>query len=304
MSSFSLRPAAAADTAAVAEVQIALETKLYGGTTYSPSDVEEEWSDLDLERDAIVVLEGERVVGFGTMRERGELWRVDGSIHPDVHGRGAGTKLAAAMEAVAARSGGRRVQNSVLEADTTAQALVESLGYRRARAFYELRIELDTAPAPPAWPDGLRADSFDPERDDRAFHAAQQEAFADHWRHTPRAFEDWRKNNIENEKFDASLWCVVRDGDEIAAGTINIADLYGGGWVASLFTRRPWRRRGVGGALLADAFGRFWERGERSVGLGVDAEGDTGALQVYERAGMKPALGWLAYEKELDAGAA
>src|SRR3954470_20644569 len=113
MSSFSLRPATAADTVAVAGVQVALETKLYGETTYSQSDVEEEWADLDLERDAIVVFEGERVVGFGTMRERGELWRVDGSVHPDVRGRGAGTELAAAMEAVAAVSGGRRVQNSV-----------------------------------------------------------------------------------------------------------------------------------------------------------------------------------------------
>src|SRR5215208_7782141 len=133
MSSFRLRPATAADIAAVAEVQIALETKLYGETTFSQSDVEEEWSDLDLERDALVVLEGERVVGFGTVRERGELWRADGSVHPDVHGRGAGTKLAKALEANAVGRGARRVQNSVLEPDAAAQALLESLGYRRVR---------------------------------------------------------------------------------------------------------------------------------------------------------------------------
>src|SRR5215218_923711 len=299
MSSFRLRHAAAADTAAVAEVQLALETSLYGHTDYSQSDVEDEWSDLDLERDTFVVVAGERVVGFGTLRERGDLWRVDGSVHPDVHGHGAGTQLATAFEARAAERGGRRVQNSVLEADTTAQALLESLGYRRVRVFRELRIELDAAPAAPSWPGGLHADAFDPERDDRAFHAAHQEAFADHWEHTPRPFEDWRKHSIESEKFDPSLWCVVREGDEIVAGTINVADLYGGGWVASLFTRRPWRRRGVGGALLADAFARFWERGERSVGLGVDAEGDMGAFQLYERAGMKPVLGWVMFEKEL-----
>jgi mycothiol synthase len=304
MSSFRLRPATAADTAAVAEVQLALESAFYGRTDYSQSDVEEEWSDLDLERNALVVLEGERIVGFGTVRERGELWRADGSVHPEVRGRGAGTRLATALEETVARGGGRRVQNSVLEPDTAARALLESLGYRRVRVFRELRIEVDAPPAPPVWPDGLRVGPFDPARDDRAFHAAHQEAFADHWEYTPRPFEAWRKGNIESEKFDPSLWCVVRDGDRIVAGTINVDGLYGGGWVAALFTRRPWRRRGVGDALLADAFGRFWERGERSVGLGVDADGDMGAFQLYERAGMKPVLGWVMFEKELDAGAA
>jgi hypothetical protein len=53
----------------------------------------------------------------------------------------------------------------------------------------------------------------------------------------------------------------------------------------------------VGAALLADAFGRFWERGERSVGLGVDAASETVAFQPYERAGMVPALGRVTYEK-------
>ena len=100
-------------------------------------------------------------------------------------------------------------------------------------------------------------------------------------------------------RFDPALWCVVRAGDEIAAGTICTADTYGGGFVLALFTRRPWRRQGVGAALLRDAFGRFWERGERSVGLGVDAANDTGAFRLYERAGMTPALGWVIYEKPL-----
>ena len=70
-----------------------------------------------------------------------------------------------------------------------------------------------------------------------------------------------------------------------------------------LFTRRPWRRRGVGAALLNNSFGRFSERGEHSVGLSVDAASDTGAFRLYERAGMAPVLGWVVYEKELGAAA-
>jgi ribosomal protein S18 acetylase RimI-like enzyme len=56
--------------------------------------------------------------------------------------------------------------------------------------------------------------------------------------------------------------------------------------VGSLAVRRPWRRRGLGEALLRDAFLRFAERGKRSAGLGVDAENTTGAVALYERVGM------------------
>jgi len=61
----------------------------------------------------------------------------------------------------------------------------------------------------------------------------------------------------------------------------------------------PVRKQGVGAALLSDAFGPFWQRGERRVGLGVDAANDTGAFRLYERAGMTPALGWVVYEQAL-----
>ena len=202
------------------------------------------------------------------------------------------------LERVASHRGARRIQNGVYEADAAARRLLESIGYRSVRVFRELRIELDAPPPAPRWPDGLQVVAFDPERDGRAFHAAQQEAFADHWEYSPRDFESWSKSHLLSERFDPALWCVVRAGGEIAAGTICTADTYGGGFVQILFTRRPWRKQGIGSALLADAFRRLWECGERSVGLGVDAASDTGAFRLYERAGMTPVLAWVMYEKE------
>jgi mycothiol synthase len=299
MSSFRLEPPTAADAAAVAEVVAGLESSLYGQTTFSQADLEGEWAVLDLAQDACVVRDGDRVVGYGEVREHGEVWRAEGYVHPGALGRGIGKLIASSLEDDAARRGARRIQNSVLEADTAARTLLESLGYRPVRVFRELRIDLDAPPRPPEWPAALRIVPFDPEQDAREFHVAHQEAFADTWEHAPRDFESWSKFHLESERFDRTLWCVVRAGDEIAAGTICTADTYGGGWVQALFTRRPWRKQGVGAALLADAFARFWERGERSVGLGVDAASETGAFRVYERAGMTPVLGWVTYEKEL-----
>jgi GNAT superfamily N-acetyltransferase len=292
-------PAVAADAAAVTEIVAAQESLLYGHTTFCEADLAEEWSDVDLEHDARVFREGDRVVGYSVVRERGEPWQVEAYVHPEALGRGIGRLIATELEADAARRGVRRIQNGILEADAAGARLLESLGYEAVRVFREMRIELSAPPPAPAWPEGLSVVAFDPERDAAAFHAAHQEAFADHWGHTPRDLPSWSKLHLAGERFDPTLWCVVRAGDEIAAGTICTGDTYGGGFVHALFTRRPWRKQGVGAALLADAFGRFWQRGEPAVGLGVDAASATGAFRLYERAGMAPALGWVMYEKEL-----
>ena len=288
-----------ADAAAVTELVGAHESRLYPRSSFSQADLEDEWHELDLERDARVVREGERIVGYSVVRERVEPRRVEAYVHPDASGRGIGALLATALEEDAARDGVHRIQNAVLEADSDARRLLESLGYGAVRVFRELRIELREEPPAPVWPDGLRVVPFDPERDVAAFHAAHQEAFADSWDFTPRDLETWSTLHLTSERFDPGLWCLVRAGDEIAAGTVSSADTYGGGFVQSLFTRRAWRGRGVGAALLADAFRRLWERGERSIGLGADAASDSLAFRIYERAGMTPALGWVMYEKEL-----
>ena len=292
-------PAVAADAAAVTEIVAALEASLYGQTTFCQSDLADEWSEVDLERDVRVVRVGDRIVGYGVVREHGEPWRVEGYVHPDARGRGIGTLIATELEQDAIRRGARRLQNTPLEADAAGRRLLESLGYGAVRIFREMRIVLEAPPPAPVWPDGLRVMAFDPPRDAREFHAAHQEAFADHWDHTPRDFESWSKSHLAGERFDPTLWCIVRAGDEIAGGTICTGDTYGGGFVHALFTRRPWRHRGVGAALLRDVFERFWARGEHAIGLGVDAASDTGAFRLYERAGMAPALGWVMYEKEL-----
>ncbi len=76
------------------------------------------------------------------------------------------------------------------------------------------------------------------------------------------------------------------------------------GWVGSLSVRRPWRRRGLGLALLLHSFHALQERGKARVGLGVDAQNLTGATRLYEKAGMHsdPRRQWSVYEKELRPG--
>ena len=56
-------------------------------------------------------------------------------------------------------------------------------------------------------------------------------------------------------------------------------------------------------ALLRHAFGVFYQRGERRVGLGVDAQNLTGATRLYQAAGMRPATTIYTYYRELRPGA-
>ena len=69
------------------------------------------------------------------------------------------------------------------------------------------------------------------------------------------------------------------------------------GWVDTLAVRRPWRRRGLGLALLLHSFRELRARGRERVGLGVDGENTTGAVRLYERAGMHVARRSDTYER-------
>jgi mycothiol synthase len=298
MSLFRLRAAEAADAEDVAALVAAMDVALLGSTDYAVADLMDEWRQTD-PGDRFAVVDGDRLVGYGTIEEGPTHGQTDGYVHPQHFGRGVGSFLVAELERKLAERGATQVQNATLVVDTGAQDILRAHGYAEIRRFWHMRTELAEAPLEPNWPGGLTATPFEV-ADAEAFHTAYEDAFTDHWQHHPETFEKWRKANVEREDFTPELWTVVRDGDEIVAGTICLPERLGAAWVARLFTRRDWRRRGIGDALLKDAFGKFWRSGKRTIGLGVDAQSDTGANRLYERAGMHVHWGAVVFEKELD----
>jgi len=92
---------------------------------------------------------------------------------------------------------------------------------------------------------------------------------------------------------DLSMWVVAFDGDEVAGGIINGIDPEQNraagvqrGWLQSVFTRRPWRRRGLATALIAESLRVLRDRGMTSAALGVDAANPSGAFGLYEGLGF------------------
>jgi mycothiol synthase len=128
-----------------------------------------------------------------------------------------------------------------------------------------------------------------------------EEAFADHWGHVPRSFETWSHRTFNSPGFDPSLYFLAWQDNQPAAGLMckHRGEM---AWVGTLGVRRPWRKRGLGLALMRHAFREFYHRGDTHIGLGVDASNPTGATRLYERAGMHVAREYVLYEKELRPG--
>ena len=199
-----------------------------------------------------------------------------------------------------ARRRGRELLRVPARPDSKLPEFLAGRGYRPIRHFFDMRIDLAEAPPEPSWPAGIDVEALVP-GDERAVFDAVEDAFADHWEWSPGRFEDWAHHMVEAAAFDPSLWLIARDGGEIAGVCIcrRAPGEVGLGWVRELGVRRAWRRQGLGTALLVAAFGLFWERGTKAVGLGVDGENTTGAVRLYERAGMRVFHRFDVYEKEM-----
>lgn len=295
---FSLRPPKPEDVEAAAAVVAAEDRAFRGEVQWDADDQRDWWSQLDIERDAWLVEADGRVVAAGSLLQRGD--KLDGwiSIDPAFTGRGIGTALIGVVEARARELGGQNVKLGTFGENAIGKKLLERSGYHEVRHYYEMRIDMDGPPPAPEWPAGVTVATFDLD-DARKLHAVVNDAFADEWNFHRRTFEEWRALRIDTPNFDPALWFVAWDGAEIAGFILSYAKQYGGPWVALVGVRKPWRHRGLGLALLRQAFGEFHRRGARYVALGVDAQNPTGATRLYERADMHVRSEDVIYEKEL-----
>jgi mycothiol synthase len=187
---------------------------------------------------------------------------------------------------VKAEGGPVRVRLSAESDDEVLGAELRRRGYELVRYFFEMRIDLDGEPAEPVWPDGITVRTFTP-GDARTVYEADIEAFEDHWDAFSGEFDEWREYFVESSEFDPELWWLAEAGAELAGFAMCANEGGRGVGVVNVLGVRPtWRRRGLGTALLLHAFREFQGRGRKQVRLNVDGENTTGAVRLYERAGM------------------
>ena len=185
--------------------------------------------------------------------------------------------------------------------DELLRGLVESDGWKPCRHSYQMRIDLHEDLPQPRWPDGISVRTLQ-SGEEKLVYEAHNEAFADDWYFQPQPFERWRLDAFGREDFDPTLVLLAEDDGELAGFSANTWHFSGDpqfGWSQILGVRPRWRRRGLATALLHHSFQDFRRRGAKRVGLGVDAQNTTGAVELYERAGMHVARRNDTYEKQL-----
>jgi mycothiol synthase len=297
-----LRPPRDDDFGALLEVLNAAARAADGEDEYS---AEELWTwlgspKLDPERDVRVVEEDGRLIGYADVDAQGKepvTWWSDVRVHPDAE---AATVVPKLMQWLEQRAGGGRLRVWTPSKVRPVAEAYERLGLQPIRHSFRMAIEFDGEPQPPDWPGGISVETFEPGQE-RAVYAAFRETWLDTWAPEDESLEEWSHWTYEREGFDRTLWFLARDGGEIAGFSLcrpseTRPDT---GFVNLLGVRRPWRRRGLGEALLRHCFVEFHRRGFRRVALGVDAESPTGATRLYERVGMRVVRRLDFYEKGL-----
>lgn len=279
----------------------------------------------DLDRDLLIAELDGRIVGYARVEwadsNDGQRW-YEGTclLQPDARRRGIGTAMlrwsedrrlavrAAHVAAGSAPAVPTFLTTFLHDGDAGGHALLRRHGYEVQRRFFEMvRVGLDNIPNLPL-PDGLEVRPIG--RDLgllRRVFDADVEAFRDHFGWVD-ASETAFDEVINDPDFDPSLWVVAFDGDEVAGAVINA--IHGGdgperqGWLDSVFTRRPWRRRGLARALIGRSLSLLRERDLDAAYLGVDATNPNQALGLYESSGFEVASSATAYRKPIESAGA
>lgn len=305
---WTIRGAQAGDEAAVLELANAHGHAMWGEDMVGPEEVRQWFTDptVDNEHDFLLAFDSEHRLGAFSVVEdpatdHSLIWtRV--VLHPERGTEAIGDELFARAEARAAERGaaGAIRRGGCAAPDERVAALLRHRGYRLVRHFFRMVAPLDEPPAAPVWPEGFELRPVGPDDDLMPLYIADEEAFEDHWGYVRVSYDLWL-HWTTGSNHDPTLWYVAYDGDEIAGFAICHPQEGGDpsfGWVGVLGVRRQWRRRGLALALLLHSFGEFHRRGHTRVGLAVDGENTTGAVRLYEKAGMRRERQWDVYEQQ------
>jgi mycothiol synthase len=290
-----LRPPAFDDAEAVLEVLIARDIADTGEPDYTLEDLVQEWrlAEVDLREDARVVELHGRIAGYGIVRRPGTVVAVD----PRFEGRGVGRALLKWSEARGRQQGRGAHRQYVGAANVHARELLTGAGYALLRSYWRMVRELDGSEQPGHVPEGIRMRALDVETDGQAVHALDDVAFSTVPDYNPSSLEQFREEHLAAHDLDTDL-SVIAETDGAMAG-FALTRVWSDarvGFVDVLAVHPAHQGRGLGPALLSQAFVRYRAAGLREAQLGV-ATDNPRAVRLYERVGMRQKFRFDVYER-------
>lgn len=265
----------------------------------------------------VIVAQDEKggIVGYGSLYlEKGEaesIFRTGGVVHPHWRRQGIGRRL---LERLWERAQERRgeTKSEKVFFDGAARSsewgrigVFEGFERRVVRHFITMIYQPLDPIARPRFPPGIVVRDWMKGEDDEAVLEVVNEAFADHWGFVPLPRENWLYW-IGSPRFRRELTLLAISGDEIAG--FCLCDINEErirrpgrkeGYVDTLAVRRPYRRRGLGRALLLAGLHLLKEEGMESATLEVDAASLTGATRLYEGVGFREQKRYILYRREV-----
>lgn len=139
----------------------------------------------------------------------------------------------------------------------------------------DLRADLPDS----VWPDGVEVSTYHPQTA-AAVHALMQLGYFEGGGRVP-ALEVWQQRFESDPEYDPALCFIASDAD----GVVGVAQCWTSSYIKNLVVHPRLQGRGLGRALLLNAFKVFQQRREGFVDLKV-LEDNQRAQRLYERAGM------------------
>ena len=259
----------------------------------------------------VLFLDAELVAFGGVPTPPGGGFKVDlmGGVDPRWRGRGIGRDLldwqlhrAAEIHAAVAPERDWEIHIGTADGDADAKGLYQRFDLAPVRYWFQMAAPTTGVPDV-VLPEGLAIVGYEPGREPQLY-TAHIDAFADHWGFQARGEDVWLARTVHAEDFLRRLSRLVltADGAEIAGYVLTYASPEPRrAYVGQVGVRRPWRRRGVAAAMLADVLTACAGDGFEVASLAVDAESSTGAAGVYERVGFAVQSRAVTYARALPA---
>ena len=283
------------EVGATADLLNAHSQALYGVDDLTPAELEEAWRapEVEFPTDVFLAEDDGEIVGYADVIPFGTSSWVDvRATDPAAY-----DPLLEAATRRAIQYDKEHIRAYTGDEDAAAKSAIELAGYSSIRYGFRMGIELADELPEPDWPGDVAVRRYR-EGDAQAFYRLQQDSFADTWEFTSEPFEPWA-HWFMGALFQPEHWFIVEaDGDPAAIAICRVSDVEERtGWVRILGVLPAYRRRGLALALLQHVFRHFAEAGMTRVVLGVDGENPTGAVALYERAGMSVLRRNVTYER-------
>jgi GNAT superfamily N-acetyltransferase len=280
----------------------ACDTAEFGQPDSDMEDLQEQWSESDLEKDAWITRDNDAISGYACVSPGQNRISIDLYVHQSLSPVGVGAKLIGLCENRAREMmAGTSEQKSALlvgyasRINDEAVSAFEQNGFVAQTFQFRMQIDLDHPFEDPTFPDGYCLQPFH-DGDEQALYDLVQCTFT--WTgHVTTPFNEWHNALFRSGRFDPECFVTLWHGEQLAGAALSY-DEGTRGWIRQLAIAKEYQGKGLGSRLLKHMFAFYQQRGAASVALGVASQ-NAKAGEFYEHCGMHKSREFIEFHKDI-----